>query len=140
MKAEDLKAERIKKGLTQLQLAMRAGCSQNTIAIAERGGRLSGPMAERLSAVLVLGDAAPPPERWKPLSGNQESPVAIARLAVGLSQAHLAVRAGLSLCTVRNAEVGQGTTKSLAAIAKVLGVEVHSLRKQPRLRAAGGDK
>lgn len=49
-----LKKERRRRGLTQLQLAVRAGCSLNTVALVERGGPLSAAMAQRLANALEV--------------------------------------------------------------------------------------
>lgn len=43
---------RVRAGLTQLALAIRAGCSANSISLVERGAPLSAEMAERLAPVL----------------------------------------------------------------------------------------
>lgn len=61
---------------------------------------------------------------------KQDSAIRRAREAAGLSQVQVAVRTKLSISTVRNAEYGLYTTRTLAAIAKVVGVEVHVLRQQ----------
>ncbi|SRR5216684_756601 len=47
-----LRRERLRQGLTQLELAVVAGCSMNSISIAERGGKISSQMAERLAGAL----------------------------------------------------------------------------------------
>lgn len=47
-----LRRLRVRSGLTQLALSIRAECSLNSISIAERGGRLSVEMAERLARAL----------------------------------------------------------------------------------------
>jgi transcriptional regulator with XRE-family HTH domain len=47
-----LRAAREKARLTQLQLAARAGCSIQTISIAERTGHLTEPSAAKIAAVL----------------------------------------------------------------------------------------
>lgn len=43
---------RVRAGLTQLVLAIRAGCSAGSISLIERGAPLSAEMAERLAPVL----------------------------------------------------------------------------------------
>ena len=60
-------------------------------------------------------------------NGNT-NPVRQAREQAGLSQVQLAIRSHRSLSTIRNAEQGLATTQTLAAIAKALGVDIHSLR------------
>ena len=53
MKPEKLlKLFRLKTGITQLELARRAPCSLNTVALVERGGPLSNEMAARFARVL----------------------------------------------------------------------------------------
>lgn len=52
-----LRRERLRRRLTQLDLAVRADCSLNTVALAERSGRVSVVMAERFAKVLGI-----PPE------------------------------------------------------------------------------
>jgi transcriptional regulator with XRE-family HTH domain len=47
-----LRRERVRKGLTQLDLAVKADCSLNTVALAERSGRVSEEMATRFSRAL----------------------------------------------------------------------------------------
>jgi transcriptional regulator with XRE-family HTH domain len=47
-----LRRERLRRGLTQLTLAIRANCSLNSVSIAERGGKISEAMAQRLAAAL----------------------------------------------------------------------------------------
>ncbi len=52
--ATELRARRIKAGLSQTALAQRVGCSHSTISHAEGGvGSLSGSMWSRIDAVLV---------------------------------------------------------------------------------------
>ena len=73
-----LRRERTRCGLTQLELAVRAGCSLNSVSLAERGGRLSAQLAERFaSALKVPIKALAPvesrtgePEPAVPLCGN----------------------------------------------------------------------
>jgi len=47
-----LRRLRVRAGLTQLALAIRAGCSANSISLIERGAPLSAEMAERLARAL----------------------------------------------------------------------------------------
>lgn len=47
-----LRAARDRAGLTQLQLAVKAGCSIQTISLGERTGFLSAGSAARLAAAL----------------------------------------------------------------------------------------
>ncbi len=49
-----LKFCRITKHMTQLELATRAPCSLNTVALVERGGPLSADMAEKFARVLGI--------------------------------------------------------------------------------------
>jgi transcriptional regulator with XRE-family HTH domain len=62
---------------------------------------------------------------------SNKNPVRLAREQAGLSQVQLAIRSRRSLSTIRNAEQGLATTNTLAAIAMVLGVDVHALRQSP---------
>lgn len=58
-------------------------------------------------------------------NGNQ---IQAARRRAGIGRVQLAVRSGLSLSTIRTAEQGLATAKTLAAIAKALGVGVDRLK------------
>lgn len=49
-----LRAARLANGISQLQLAIRADCSLNTVSVIERGGRMSDTMAKKLEAALRL--------------------------------------------------------------------------------------
>lgn len=49
-----LRRERLRRGWSQVALAARAGCSLNTISLAERGGFLSNAMAEKVAGALGL--------------------------------------------------------------------------------------
>ena len=58
-----LRRERLRRGLSQVALAARAGCSVNTVSLAERGGFLTEHMAQRFAAVLsVSPDVLRPPK------------------------------------------------------------------------------
>jgi transcriptional regulator with XRE-family HTH domain len=65
------------------------------------------------------------------MHNSNRNPVRLAREQAGLSQVQLAIRSRRSLSTIRNAEQGLATTQTLAAIATVLGVDVHTLRPSP---------
>lgn len=52
-----LRRERLRRGWSQVALAARAGCSLNTISLAERGGFLSSAMAEKVAHALGLSPA-----------------------------------------------------------------------------------
>jgi transcriptional regulator with XRE-family HTH domain len=62
-----IRAARLERGLSQLQLAARAGLSLATTGVAERHGLLSEPVAVRLARVLgvpasaLLSDQPSPP-------------------------------------------------------------------------------
>lgn len=59
------------------------------------------------------------------------SPIRAARERAGWTQITLSLRAGVSLSTERLAERGLATTRTLARIARALGVPLEDLR--PRL-------
>lgn len=59
---------------------------------------------------------------------HSSNPIRSAREVAGKTQTRLAWETRLSLSTIRLAEQGLATTRTLAAIAKALGVEVHALR------------
>ena len=56
-----------------------------------------------------------------------DNPVRRARERARLSQVQLAVRARVSLSTLRNAEQGLSTLRTLGALARALGLDVDSL-------------
>lgn len=60
---------------------------------------------------------------------NEQSkyPVRIARERTGITQVQVAIRSGLSLSTLRNAERGLATKRTLRLLARVFGVEVDAL-------------
>ncbi len=62
------------------------------------------------------------------MTKQTSNPVRIARETAGKTQTQLAIITKLSLSTIRLAEQGLATTRTLGAIAKALGVEVHGLR------------
>lgn len=65
------------------------------------------------------------------LSANERLRAAVreARQRAGISQVTLAVRAGLSLSTVRLVEVaGIATTRTLAGLSRALGLPLEALR------------
>lgn len=49
-----LRRERLRAGLSQVSLAVRAGCSLSTVSLVERGGFLSPDMAARLARALAV--------------------------------------------------------------------------------------
>ena len=49
-----LRRERLRAGLSQVALAVRAGCSLSTVSLAERGGVLSADMAAQLASALSI--------------------------------------------------------------------------------------
>lgn len=59
------------------------------------------------------------------------NPVRAARLRAGLSQERLAAQTGVCLSTIRWAEKGIASERTLALIAGVLGVDIAELRGGP---------
>lgn len=50
--AEVIRRERLRLGMTQLELAVRAHCSLSTVSLAERAGYVSRKTARRIADVL----------------------------------------------------------------------------------------
>jgi transcriptional regulator with XRE-family HTH domain len=52
-----LRAERVRRGMSQLDLALKSGVSLGTVSLAERSGRISKSVAARFAAALGIGPA-----------------------------------------------------------------------------------
>ena len=63
-----------------------------------------------------------------PMGGNTNA-IAVARIAKGLTQIQLCLKAKVSLSTLRNAERGLATRATLTRLARVLSVPFEAIAK-----------
>ncbi len=137
-----LRAWRRHRGLSQEDLALRAGVSLSLVRRAERGGLVEADTdAAALARAFDLPDAtwlvldappegeAEPPPKPGPKSGNARLAALRARREQrGLTQSGLAQAAGVSLSTVCRLEAGQPTTRATAQkLAAALGIAAAEL-------------
>jgi transcriptional regulator with XRE-family HTH domain len=111
-----LRRTRKSVGLTQDELAARAGVSRQAVVLLEQGG---GRMRTLAKVALHVGFRVKGVARGDVLSEQ----VRAARHQRKLTQQALAVKAGLSLPTVRAVERGSASVSSLSAVLKVLAPE-----------------
>jgi transcriptional regulator with XRE-family HTH domain len=112
-----LRRLRLRRGLSQGQVARLIGMSRHSVGAWERGARpplaairrLAGVYAVSVSTVARAADVSPPelldPDRWAP--GTLPRVLTVLRDWSGLTQAEVAERCGCSRASVRNWERGR---------------------------------
>lgn len=110
-----LREWRLEQGMTQSELAARAGLSLKTVQRLERGARPSADSAKRLECALDLPDDLLAPD-WdlppSPVESDYGARVRARRRALGLSQEGVALAAGVSAATLSRFERGITITRS----------------------------
>lgn len=140
--------------LTQSELAKRAGIGQSSIALLESGSTKMPKHALELAKALQVSlewlmhgedaelaerhlDAAPIPEKKYATFASR---LTIRREQIGLTQAQLAIKSGLSQATIGNLETGRNKgTKRILELAQALHVTPEWLLHGGNLERAKGD-
>ena len=135
--AQKLLELRIERGLSQREVADRAGCTTTILSNWElgRSSRVAPDWAALAAALGVptseLTRVAPPGAIHPPAPSPLGSELARARRRLGLSQHRLARRAGLSRESISRYELGTAypSPRALAALAEILGVPLRRLER-----------